>query len=827
MTDQQLIDSGHFFPLKPNLELSKQRQLACFLAELDEFGDSVELTQTRKPVNQNEICYVYMTSYLYVQASVHQEFLRKFRYYIKPGNRLEYDNLINILFMVRDAGPGWKDVLTRNLPYADRVTVLDTGSIDSTVAITREVLKDVCHEIYQESFQGFRVSRNRLLDLAGNKCHFNIMLDDSYVLQGDIRRFLHIARGDEVADSFSLVIRNMDTMYTSNRVSKPTRGLRYIDDMHEILDTKNNYNCEIPYKEFGYILDIDSDYMKTRTMTRKLNDIKTLMRMHEESPENPRYPYYIGDSYVAMKDWPNAIEWFKKRVTMQNGNMHETQASLYYIAVISHMFLGKPWSECIDLYLACYDFDKTRAEPLYFLGVHYHEQGMRNVAFMYLKHAFLLGFPAITMSVRMNIYNYYIPKTLMELCYENREYKIGQECAERVLQYIGTSDEVEQVNVAKAFARKWSNVFKLINSIDINKPYLSKVANPNQKVICIVAPGGWNKWNGRTLSTQGLGGSETFCIGYAEALVRLGHKVLVFCNCDTLTHNEVHYFPIDDYSRFLNECRVDVVLVSRYCEYIGVSCLACVPKVYYMMHDLPLPEDIIPIEPNLVNIFCLTDWHKQFFINGFPSCKTKTEIISHGINLDMYTPTTKKKYSFIYSSFPNRGLIHLLEMFPKIQEIWPAATLDVFCDLDNTWTLENHSKDVSEVKILLKSLENRGVKNHGWVSQVVLAKYWSMAHVWLYPCVFLETACLTAYEAAASKTLVVSNNNAGLENTIQDRGVVVRGDPRTREWQTLCIDTLKQVLDTPLENTLIDKNYQWVQTKSFDRVAREFSNKYV
>ena len=49
---------------------------------------------------------------------------------------------------------------------------------------------------------------NELFDLAGEDYVFNIMLDDTYILNGDIRNFLTIARSDDEADSYSIFIKD-------------------------------------------------------------------------------------------------------------------------------------------------------------------------------------------------------------------------------------------------------------------------------------------------------------------------------------------------------------------------------------------------------------------------------------------------------------------------------------------------------------------------------------------------------------------------------------------------------------------------------------------
>jgi len=140
--------------------------------------------------------------------------------------------------------------------------------------------------------------------------------------------------------------------------------------------------------------------------------------------------------------------------------------------------------------------------------------------------------------------------------------------------------------------------------------------------------------------------------------------------------------------------------------------------------------------------------------------------------------------------------------------------------------LKHHSKDMEEIEKMIQDLHPH-VINHGWTSTSTLKQFWARSHIWLYPCVFPETFAVTALEAACSQTLVVTNNNAGLQNSVGNRGIVLHGDPRTEEWQNQCINMLRQVLDTPIEQTLIDRNYEWAKSRSFDSVAKDFISRFL
>ena len=173
----------------------------------------------------------------------------------------------------------------------------------------------------------------------------------------------------------------------------------------------------------------------------------------------------------------------------------------------------------------------------------------------------------------------------------------------------------------------------------------------------------------------------------------------------------------------------------------------------------------------------------------------------------------KIKNNFIYSSFPNRGLLILLRMWPKIIQVLENATLSVFCDLEHSWSNDNYPEMMSEIKQLINQV---GITNYNWVSKSELSKHFAKAEFWLYPCIFEETFCLTALEAAISQTKVITNGLAGLSETAK-YGLVIPGDPYSEEWQSKAIEALQGDIDTY-------SNYVFARDLTWESQAMKFMN---
>jgi FkbM family methyltransferase len=772
---------------------------------------------------------LYFEKYVYISNLIWTEFCNKFKNWLKEdpvkGYVLEYDNMINLMIMVKNAGDGFRDILIANKPYMDRWTILDTGSTDNTISIINDVLSDKEGILYQEPFINFRDSRNRLLELAGSECAFNLMLDDTYIITGYLRDFLAIARGDDVADSFSLFISDVETQYSSNRITKPERGLRYQYKIHEIIE--KNMNLSIPFT-LCRITDVVSEFMKERTMERKKKDLELLFDELNENPADTRSLYYLAETYFSLKDWDNALTYYRHRSEAEyNGFEEEVYDSYFKIALISERNTNLPWNEVEDMYMKCYNKDSDIPDPLFMIGYHYLNNNNNELAYSFLKRVMMIQKVHKNMNVRENITDDYAPKFLLPLCFNFEDYELGLLCAQILLN--NSKDNFTY--------KKWFAIFSLYikmkteqSNMDIEIPKLKS----DRKLICFVDNGGWSSWDGETLKTKGLGGSETWSIQYAETLAsNNNNRVIVFCNCvesdqeGYKVYNNVTYIPIEKFINFALTNMIDICLVSRYTEYIFISICSSfsISKLYLVLHDLAIEGDLVPLSNKLSGVLCISEWQKEQFLSLFPAFKNKTSVISYGIDTEDYVDKNKNKYSFIYPSFPNRGLLYLLRMFPQIVERYPESKLNVFCNLDLAY-LHYDKDEIDEIRRLLEK-QSETVSNHGWVNKETLNRYWSESHILFYPCTFAETCCRVAMEAAASKTFVICNDLAALTETVGKRGSIIPGDPKTEEWQNQALRSLFFVLDNELDNVFTEKNYKWVKSKSYSNVVSEFENRFL
>jgi predicted O-methyltransferase YrrM len=791
---------------------------------------------------------------VYIPHEFNSAFYENFKYYIQTiddDEVLHYDNLINLCIMVRNGGDQFEQMLLDNMHLIDQWTILDTGSTDNTVEIIQKTLVGKKKgELYQEPFINFRDSRNRLLELAGESCKYTLMLDDTYVIKGDLRGFLNEVRGDQFSDSFTLYIKSDDVEYGSNRILKTDRHLKYWFKIHEVIQDKNNNNVVIPFSR-SHIMDGRFEYMEERTMARKQLDLRLLQEEIDEDPNNPRSYYYMAQTYNLLHDYEKAFQYFMMRADHPvEGFIQEKIDAVFEGARCANFKLNKQWAECEVLYKRAYELDKSRPDSIYFLGIHHYLDGDRRTAYDYFKLGFEIGYPVhCQYSLKPTLSHHFLPKFLTQLCYEYKNYVLGEQCSRLFLEK--NKQDADQYAVIASWHAIFVKLNQMANELTIQ---VDDIAKP---LLCFVADGGFEPWTGADILTKGVGGSETYIIEMARYMQKRGqYKVLVFCNClEQSTFEGVEYIPIAQFMPFAKVQFIHTCIISRFSEYIPVAIEGNVENLYMVLHDLTPSGIVIPISDKLKKIFCLSEWHVGYFTNIFPQFKDITVPFYYGIDvarfdnervietdkenlpksniqISMVESSPKTPYKFIYSSYPNRGLYELLLMWPAIVERYPEANLHIYSDVNGKWANGVASALMQKIRDLYVQYENLAgglnIHKYGWVNKSTLAEAWKTAEYWLYPCTFMETFCLTAVEAALSKTLAITNGLAALQNTVGNRGVLVEGDASSPEWREKALVELFSIIENrERREELLEKNYEWVKNMSWENQAYKLLDEHI
>lgn len=351
----------------------------------------------------------------------------------------------------------------------------------------------------------------------------------------------------------------------------------------------------------------------------------------------------------------------------------------------------------------------------------------------------------------------------------------------------------------------------------------------------------WETWGSHSIIEGGIGGSETAVIQIAAQLARMGHKVTVTGqvvpgNVDGVSYVDGTFWKM--YPAGTMEC--DIFISSRDCSIVRQICPQAKLKILWM-HDLHMGEDIEEEMLDFDRIFVLSKYALQYALGCYPHVPSDRYVVTRngidpalflrpGETLERLSHVEKTGCKAIYSSSYDRGLVRLLDFWPKIRKLCPEAELNVYYGFDTA------DKQVAAVgrksdKLTLDFLKNRlvsmvdhGVTYHGRVGQRELAKAFLASSLWLYPTNFHETSCITAMEAQAAGVFAITSKLAALPETLR-MGHLIDPPNTTAEYEAEFLDTIKCFLEARQHTGYpsLQFNRKWVlENLSWQGVASEW-----
>ena len=151
----------------------------------------------------------------------------------------------------------------------------------------------------------------------------------------------------------------------------------------------------------------------------------------------------------------------------------------------------------------------------------------------------------------------------------------------------------------------------------------------------------------------------------------------------------------------------------------------------------------------------------------------------------------------LYASSYDRGLEHLLKMWPKVKENIPTAELHIAYG----WKMfdvgySNNPYMMSWKERMVKLMEQEGITHHGRLSKTDLDELTNSCDVWSYYCTFDETNCITALNSQRLGCVPITMARAGLLDTVYS-GVMINEDGFEPEAKTKYLEALVYAYQNP------------------------------
>ncbi|NBV78020.1 hypothetical protein EBR66_07680 [bacterium] len=232
----------------------------------------------------------------------------------------------------------------------DAIVICDTGSTDDTVEKATTWLKanDLSGTVYTFPFKNFGVSRTQSFVQCQHWVSsvgwdatrtWALLLDGDMMLSEGVNRDA-LARLTEDQAGVSLKQSAGSLIYSNMRIVRCSEPWICKGATHEAWTCPPGKNTTL--FESPVLVDHGDGGCKSDKYER---DVRLLKEDLAEMPNDARTHFYLGQTYLCMRDWPNAIETLKRRI--QIGGWDEE-------VYIARMYLGEAYENSGDLPNAVY-----------------------------------------------------------------------------------------------------------------------------------------------------------------------------------------------------------------------------------------------------------------------------------------------------------------------------------------------------------------------------------------------------------------------------------------------------------------------------------------
>lgn len=340
-----------------------------------------------------------------------------------------------------------------------------------------------------------------------------------------------------------------------------------------------------------------------------------------------------------------------------------------------------------------------------------------------------------------------------------------------------------------------------------------------------------------------LGGSESACLGLARALAKRGHDVNIFATqlSQDATGRDAAgciWHPVETFHTMNTFIEWDVVVALRWFAFFGIQPVFARLRLLWNQ-DLLVPGGMVngmmSVAWAVDKFVYVSDYHRRQWEDLEPSVAGHGWATRNGFDPShLPTSSTKNPNRIIHISRPERGLKPLLQMWPKLREQKPDATLQI-CRYSSMYDEGGWGEVCKSFDRAVERVNEQvgGIEYLGELNKPQLYKAISDASVMWYPGVatFAETSCCAAVEAQACGTPFVGSLKGALPETARpsfDAGLLIRGDAeKDAAYQQDSITAVLTMMDWCARQTfsyrqLVKAGQRYVEDYTFDAIAAEW-----
>lgn len=319
----------------------------------------------------------------------------------------------------------------------DYWVIVDTGSNDGTQTIIQEFLQDIPGELHERPWVNFEHNRNEALELALPKADYLLFIDadEEWVFSEDFDK------NCLTADFY--VVKNRDLNVDLHRVLLINTCFPWYwkGVLHEEIRSSHPVQGAILHGVTNYGLPRDGN--RAQDPQRYLKDAAILEEALLSDPLNPRYVFFLAQSYASGGNLPLALQNYQKR-TQMGSFQPEIAWSLFCIGCIQQDLNMDP-KTIVQSYCNAFHFDQTRAEPLHHLAAFYQNQNNQLLAYLISQFALTLPTPPSLSYILRDVYDYSLLLKFACASHHLGNLDEAQPSYEKVLQFPNLPPDAEHL----------------------------------------------------------------------------------------------------------------------------------------------------------------------------------------------------------------------------------------------------------------------------------------------------------------------------------------------------------------------------------------------
>jgi len=306
---------------------------------------------------------------------------------------------------------------------------------------------------------------------------------------------------------------------------------------------------------------------------------------------------------------------------------------------------------------------------------------------------------------------------------------------------------------------------------------------------------------------MGVGGAELAILTLMGAWHDAGHEVTFYNNPQPHSRSRFRHSPI---SLFIPKEDRDVLIVFRSPNQRAINAKA--RKKVWFSTDQYTVGNFAEFAQHVDQIVTISNFHADYFKNVYGI--SSTTIIDLPVRTEEYESVVEKiPNRMIFCSVPTRGLDALAMCYPHIQKEVQNASLVITSDF-RLWGAQSPMNE----QYLRRFMGMHNVTFLGAVSRTRLIEEQQKAEIHGYPCTYEELFCYSSAECQVAGAFPISSTAGALETT--NMGLLIPGDPNSKEWQTIFIETTIRAMKNR-------EQFQQMAKENQNRAISRFSTKKI